>query len=373
MTVFIIVGLVLVLAIGGLLLRVTKLVEVLRSSENQRVDGANKINAILFPIFLVTGLIGFYWITNYAKQFYLPDAASAHGQSIDDMFWFTMAILTFAFVATHILLFVFPYIYQYKEGRKATFFPDNHKLELIWTVVPGIVLAMLVFTGYNVWTDITYDKPGVKYETVEIIGKQFNWMVRYPGVDNNLGKHNFRMTDETNIVGIDFNDVNASDDFMSQKVVIPKGKPVMLKIRSRDVLHSVFAFHFRQKMDAVPGMPTSFQFTPIKTTAEMRAELGKPDFDYEIACTEVCGRGHFGMRMVIEVLEPREYNKWKAAQKPFIVSNPEYLAKLTPSVQERLKKLLPKEEAPAAPTAENSSEKTETPTVQQPVVQKAGI
>ncbi|MFY8033142.1 MAG: cytochrome c oxidase subunit II [Flexibacteraceae bacterium] len=372
MTVFIIVGLVLVLAIAGLLLRVTKLVEVLRSSENQRVDGANKINAILFPIFLVLGLLGFYWISDYAVQFYLPEASSEHGQSIDDMFWFTMIILTIVFVATHLLLFTFPYIYQFKESRKATFFPDNHKLELIWTVVPGIVLALLVFTGYSVWTDITYDKPGVKYEVVEIVGKQFNWMVRYPGADNNLGKHNFRMTDETNIVGIDFNDVNAADDFMSQKVVVPKGKPVMLKIRSRDVLHSVFAFHFRQKMDAVPGMPTSFQFTPTKTTAEMRAELGKADFDYEIACTEVCGRGHFGMRMVIEVMEPRDYAKWKASQKSFIVSNPEYIAKLAPSVQERLKKLLPVEAAPA-PAAEISSTKTETPAVEQPVIQKAGI
>jgi len=379
MTIFIIVGLVLVLAIAGLLLRVTKLVEVIKSDENQRVDGANKVNAFMFPLFLVCGLGGFYWINNYAQKFYLPAAASAHGHEIDEMFWFTMAILVIAFIGTHLLLFTFPFTYQFNAKRKATFFPEDHKLELIWTVVPGIVLALLVFTGYRVWTDVTYHKEDTQYEVVEIVGKQFNWMVRYPGIDNKLGKHNFRMTDETNIVGIDFTDNNAADDFMAQKVVIPKGRPVMFKIRSRDVLHSVFAFHFRQKMDAVPGMPTSFYFTPIKTTAEMRAELGKQDFDYEIACTEVCGRGHFGMRAVIEVLEPREYDKWKASQKSFIVSNPEYIAKLSPSDQERLKKLLPKAEPEVAPavadsaTAKISPAKTETSKVQQTVIQKAGI
>jgi cytochrome c oxidase subunit 2 len=78
----------------------------------------------------------------------------------------------------------------------------------------------------------------------------------------------------------------------------------------------------RLKMDAVPGMPTRFWFVPTKTTAEMRAELKDPEFEYEIACTEICGRGHFSMRKVIEVVEPAEYQKWLAEQKTFIQQNP---------------------------------------------------
>jgi cytochrome c oxidase subunit 2 len=78
----------------------------------------------------------------------------------------------------------------------------------------------------------------------------------------------------------------------------------------------------RLKMDAVPGMPTRFWFVPIKTTAEMRVELNNPEFNYEIACTEVCGKGHFGMRKIIEVIEPAAYQKWISEQRSFIQMDP---------------------------------------------------
>jgi cytochrome c oxidase subunit 2 len=116
---------------------------------------------------------------------------------------------------------------------------------------------------------------------------------------------------------------------------LPKGVPVQLKIRARDVLHSVFMPHFRVKMDAVPGMPTTFWFTPTKTTEEMRSELGNPDFNYELACTEVCGRGHFGMRKLIIVHEPEDFKKWLKEQESFLSRNPDYLKK----VPDGLKKL----------------------------------
>lgn len=195
----------------------------------------------------------------------------------------------------HVLLFVFPYVYQYKENRKAVFYPDNHKLEIIWTAVPGVVLAGLVISGWMAWSDITAPAPE-KAHVVEIMGYQFAWDVRYPGKDNVLGDYDYRLINASNSHGIDFTDKNSMDDFPSPKVVIPKGEPVLFKIRARDVLHSVFAPHMRLKMDAVPGMPTRFWFIPTKTTAEMRAELNDPEFEYEIACTEICGRGHFSMK-----------------------------------------------------------------------------
>ena len=131
-----------------------------------------------------------------------------------------------------------------------------------------------------------------------------------------------------------------------------KGKPVLFKIRARDVLHSVFVPHFRLKMDAVPGMPTRFWFVPTKTTAEMREELSQgndpkwaevdPDtgspkwenFNYELACTEVCGKGHFSMRLIVVVDEPAEYEKWKSEQKSWLSNNPDYLSKVPSSLKE---------------------------------------
>ena len=102
----------------------------------------------------------------------------------------------------------------------------------------------------------------------------------------------------------------------------------MFKIRARDVLHSVFLPHFRQKMDAVPGMPTNFWFTPIYTTDEMKSITGNPDFKYELACTEVCGKGHFGMKFLLVVDEPEDFENWYSSQESFLKKNPDYLAKV---------------------------------------------
>jgi cytochrome c oxidase subunit 2 len=158
--------------------------------------------------------------------------------------------------------------------------------------------------------------------------------VRYPGSDETLGAYDFRKIDAVNDFGLDFTDRAAFDDFSPRELHLPKGQPVEFRIRARDVLHSVFAPHFRLKMDAVPGMPTRFWFIPTKSTADMRAETGNPDFNYEIACTEVCGRGHFSMRLLVIVDEPEEYEKWKAEQKPWLSKNPEYMAKVPDNLKE---------------------------------------
>jgi len=111
---------------------------------------------------------------------------------------------------------------------------------------------------------------------------------------------------------------------------LPKGKNVHLQIRSRDVIHSVFLPHFRVKMDAVPGMPTTFWFKPTISTAEMRVITKNPEFNYELACTEVCGRGHYAMRFLVIVDEPADYEKWKASQKGWASLNADYVATKAP-------------------------------------------
>jgi cytochrome c oxidase subunit 2 len=327
------VGVLLLLSLVWMVYRIQTLVSVVKGSDKKLETTSNKVNAILFIVFMVaSGALMFWYSIKEFDNYQLP-VASAHGVITDELFWITMAVTGVVFLITHVLLFVFPYKYQYRENRKATFYPDNHKLEIIWTAVPGVVLAGLVISGWMAWSDITAPAPE-KAHVVEIMGYQFAWEVRYPGKDNVLGDYDYRLINSSNAHGIDFTDKNSTDDFPSPTVVIPKGEPVLFKIRARDVLHSVFAPHMRLKMDAVPGMPTRFWFVPTKTTAEMRAELKNPEFNYEIACTEICGRGHFSMRKVIEVVEPAAYQKWMAEQKSFIQQNPAIAEGVRPESKE---------------------------------------
>ncbi|AIZ64484.1 cytochrome C oxidase subunit II [Hymenobacter sp. DG25B] len=317
--------LVLLLVVFGLLFRLQILTSIFSGSFVRDVGMSNRVNGILMILFMVLGGAAFAWsfIDSFDKM--NPPIASVHGHATERMFWTTMIILGIVFVITQVALFVYSYKYQHKEGRRAFFFPHNNKIEIIWTLIPAIVMAGLVFAGWKEWSKITGPAPKDAV-VLEIMGKQFNWLVRYPGRDQKLGVVNYRLIDATNEFGFDLNDQASLDDFVAGEIHVPKGHPVLLKIRSRDVLHAVYMPHFRVQMYAVPGMPTKFWFTPTKTTDEMRAQLGNPAFNYELACNQICGRGHFAMKLAIVVDEPDDYVAWFAKQQSFSSQNPDLLA-----------------------------------------------
>ena len=327
------VGVFLILAILLLIFRLHTLVDVMKKSDEKVGNGSNKTNAILLMVFLVVSFILLFWYSIKNFDLYHLPIASEHGVITDRLFWITMGITGIVFIITQILLFYFPYKYQHDSKRRALYFPENNKLEMIWTIVPAFVLTALVVYGLVVWNKVMSPAPE-NAEVVEILGYQFAWKVRYPGKDESLGAYDFRKIDATNDFGLDFSDRATYDDFTPRELHLPKGQPVEFRIRARDVLHSVFAPHFRLKMDAVPGMPTRFWFVPTKTTAEMRIETGNPDFNYEIACTEVCGRGHFSMRLLVVVDEPEVYEKWKSEQESWLSKNPEYLTQVPENLKE---------------------------------------
>ncbi|GGG29554.1 cytochrome c oxidase subunit II [Pontibacter amylolyticus] len=324
-------SIVLLLVILFLLFRIGTLASIFRGS-TQRAAGttktSNKVNSILMLLFLIVGGAAFAWSFADAWDDMNQPIASVHGAWTDSLFWTTMIVIGIVFVITQILLFWYSYKYQHKDEKRAYYYPHNNKLEIVWTMIPAVVMALLVFAGWKTWTNITSAAPADSV-VIEVMGKQFSWLVRYPGPDGKLGEANVHLIDATNEIGVDFSDPNSMDDFMPREIHVPKGKPVHLKIRSRDVIHSVFLPHFRVKMDAVPGMPTKFWFVPTKTTAEVRTETGNPDFNFELACTEICGRGHFAMRFILVVDEPEEYEEWLASQTPFIEQNPQLLTKFT--------------------------------------------
>jgi cytochrome c oxidase subunit 2 len=329
-------SLILTVAVLILLFRIQTLVSVLKGS-HERVGTSNKVNGalmIIVPLFLLVAVAWYH--PHAAKEYHLP-LASEHGAWTDNLFWTTIYIIVAMFLITNVALFWCAFKYQYNPDRKAFHYHHNNTVEMIWTAVPAVIMAVLVFSGWRVWYDAVENPNTQGAEEIEIMGKQFAWQVRYPGKDGILGKYDFRLIDDAkgNEFGIDFEKPNADDDFLARELHIPKGKPIKLKIRARDVLHSVFMPHFRVKMDAVPGMPTEFVFKATKTTEEMRTETGNAKFNYELACTEICGKGHFAMKYIIVVDDPEDYKKWYASQKTFLEEKPEFKGKGMSSLKKK--------------------------------------
>lgn len=256
-------------------------------------------------------------------------------------------------MVTNALLFLFAFQYRGKEGKKALFYPENNKLEIIWTVIPAIVLTLLIASGVTTWWEATDPAPEGSRQ-IELTGKQFEWTVRYPGADGKFGKITWDSINDAsgNAYGYHFSDKNSQDDFNPQEIHLEIGVPVKVNIRARDVLHCASFPHFRMKMDAVPGMTTSLWFTPTISTDSMRQIKNNPNFNYELACQEICGGGHWNMRRVIVVESKESYNKWIASQKSTYA---DFMAAKNPAPVA--------EAAPAEGAAKTDSTKKAEPTV----------
>jgi cytochrome c oxidase subunit 2 len=291
--------------------------------EKKNSEQVNRINGFLMILFLALGLFGVYWCNELYRGKILGEAASQHGEKIDTMLYITIGITGAVFLITQIILFWFAFKYQHSEKRKAFFYPHNNNLEVIWTVIPAIALTVLVGFGLFYWFKITGEAPKNAME-VEITGKQFNWIIRYPGKDNVFGKKYFRNISDAknNQLGLIWDDPASHDDIVvNTDMYLVVNQPVKLIINSRDVVHDVGLAEFRMKMDAVPGTPTTLWFTPKFTTEEMRKKLGRENFEYEISCDQMCGRGHYTMRGVVHVVMLEEFILWRAKQKPVYAVN----------------------------------------------------
>lgn len=293
--------------------------------------------------YLMFGFLGFlyiFMIYGLLKwgHLVLTNPASEHGSDYDNLMWISFAIIFFVQAITQVLLHYFAFKYRGSKDKKALYYADNDKLEFIWTIIPVIVLAGLILYGLYTWTNIMFVDDDEEVIVVELYAKQFSWEARYAGKDNVLGKANVRLIEGINTTGVDINDPNAQDDFSASELHIPKGKKILFKLRSQDVLHSAYMPHFRAQMNCVPGMVTEFAFIPTITTDEMRqnpkmvekvaninkirakksAELvaaGKTaldpyTFDYLLLCNKICGASHYNMQLKLVVDTPEEYKKW---------------------------------------------------------------
>ncbi|MFC5194590.1 MULTISPECIES: cytochrome c oxidase subunit II [Bizionia] len=308
----------------------------------------NKMNAYL----MIGFLIFIYAITIVCFVLWgdlplMSNSASEHGSEIDNLMIISMIVIFIVQTITQFLLHFFAYKYRGEKGKKALYYADNNTLEAIWTIIPVIVLAGLIIYGLFTWTSIMNVNEDDDPLIVELYAQQFNWKARYGGNDNTLGKANVRLIDidKANILGVDESDPNAQDDVITSELHLPVGRPVLIKMRSQDVLHSAYMPHFRAQMNCVPGMITQFGFTPTVTTADMRltpemikkvdnineireeknkelaakgeAPLDPYEFDYLVLCNKICGKSHYNMQMKIVVETQEEYDAWMAEQKEF--------------------------------------------------------
>lgn len=263
----------------------------------------------------------------------LPEAASVEGEHDDNLFDITFWLIGIVQFAMQFLIFYFSFKYRGRKDKKALFFADSHKLELIWTTIPAITIVLLIGYGLWQWNNVMSIGDDENPIVIEVYSQQFRWDARYAGEDNELGLGNVNFIKGINTMGVDMTDPNSKDDKQVTELYLPKGKKVLFKFRSQDVLHSAYMPHFRAQMNCVPGMVTQFAFTPKYTTEEMRnnsevieknkginkirAAKGEElyEFDYLLLCNKICGASHYNMQMKITVVEEADYKKWLSEQK----------------------------------------------------------
>ena len=208
---------------------------------------------------------------------WLPENVSTFGREVDFLFYLIYYITGAVFILVTVAMIAFLVKYRRRQGRRAIYSHGNTTLEIIWTVVPAVILLVLTFMSQATWARIKGHVPPADID-VQLTGKQFNWEIVYPGPDGKFG---------------------TPDDLMAENELhVPVGKVVRVHLGSKDVIHSFYLPNLRLRQDVVPGRVILAWFQATKP--------GK----YEMPCSQLCGFGHSGMKGWLYVHTPDEYAKW---------------------------------------------------------------
>ncbi|MFN7915811.1 MAG: hypothetical protein U0Q55_10780 [Vicinamibacterales bacterium] len=247
----------------------------------------------------------------------LPAQASAHAPEID----FVLGLEHWGMLGLFVFFFAYFVYVLFRFRRSANPSASYTGMTSRWSmgVVAAIAVsevALLVAFELPAWNDRINNLPSPEEATVvRVVAEQFAWNVHYPGPDRMFGRTDVNMIAADNPLGLDRSDPAAKDDITAiNQLTVPVNRPVLIHLTSKDVIHSFTLYEMRVKQDAIPGTDSPVWFIPTVTTAEMRQKLGRPDFDYEIACSQLCGLGHYRMRGFLNVRTDAEYQAYLAEE-----------------------------------------------------------
>ena len=244
----------------------------------------------------------------------LPALAATHGAQIDSMIGWIHVFMLILFVGWG-GFFVYALVrFRQKRNPVADYTGVKSHNATYLEIGVAVVEAVLLF-GFAIplWAARIGDIPPENESLiVQVTGEQFAWNFHYAGPDGVFGRTDIKLLDlQSNPLGLDRSDPAAMDDVTTvNQLYLPVNRPIIVRLRSKDVIHSFGVPEFRVKQDAVPGLTIPIWFIPNVTTAEMRTRTGNPEFQYEIACAQLCGLGHYRMRGFVTVQTAEEFQKW---------------------------------------------------------------
>jgi cytochrome c oxidase subunit 2 len=248
----------------------------------------------------------------------LPQIASAHGDGIDNIIELVHLLMVVMFVGWTAFFAYMLVRFRRRRHPQADYAGIASKAPKVaeWSVV---VAEVILLAGFSIplWSQRVDDFPRQDEALeVRVVGEQFAWNVHYAGNDGLFGTSRPELVNvESNPLGLDPADPNGNDDVTTvSQLHLPVDRPVIVHLSSKDVIHSFMLNEFRSKQDAIPGLSIPLWFTPTVTTAQMRERLGNPQFQYEIACAQLCGIGHSLMRGFVTVHPAAEFDAWLAGE-----------------------------------------------------------
>ncbi len=260
---------------------------------------------LLVVIWLITLVSTYIFI---AKWWWLPVGASSAAAAIDHHFTVTFILMGVVFVAAQLALGYLVWSYRDRGSApgKESYSHGNTKLEIVWTVLTTVLFVGMNLASSSIWASERFRQAEANAVHVEVTGMQFAWYFRYPGPDGKFGVTKPELEDASAggeaALGMDPKDPASKDDVVSGVMVVPVNREIEVILRSHDVIHSFFVPQMRFKQDAVPGLAIHMHFTPIQTG------------EFEIACAELCGLGHYKMHGFVKVVSQEEFDKWLAAR-----------------------------------------------------------
>lgn len=248
----------------------------------------------------------------------LPAAASEHAAGIDNMMAVIHVIMLLLFLGWGIYFLYVLFRFRQSRNPKASY--TGTKTHVSSYIEGGVAVAeavLLIVFSMPLWSQRVAEFPDPEDSVeVRVVAEQFAWNVHYAGADGVFGRTTPNLVDaETNPLGLDRSDPNAADDITTvSQLHLPVNKPAIIHLTSKDVIHSFTLTEMRVKQDTIPGIEIPLWFVPTKTTEEIRAEKNNPDFNYEIACAQLCGIGHYNMRGFMTVHDQEGFDQWLAQQ-----------------------------------------------------------